>query len=110
MRSERPPVERRGAGIADKASLADQFAWRKAAYAARLAELQDALRAAGDDERQSLIEEAETIAHNLAGTAAMFGELRLGEQAAAVEDGLRTGGEHGSGWIDHLRYALARPA
>jgi CheY-like chemotaxis protein len=95
---------------ADKPSLAGKFADRKAAYGTRLTELRLALLAETGEERGLLITEARKIAHNLAGTAAMFGESGLGDTAAAVEDGLRDDVEGSSAWVDQLIDALRRAA
>jgi len=72
--AEAPPVERRRASDTNRLSLADKFAQRKVTYGIRLVELQRALSSASDEDRELLMAEVEKIAHNLAGTAAMFGE------------------------------------
>lgn len=104
------PVERRRAADTNELTLAERFAQRKAGYEARLAELQGALATLSDQDREPLFAEVENIAHNLAGTAAMFGEHRLGEQAAAVEDSLRAEEQSGSACIHDLLHALRRAA
>ena len=91
-------------------SLADKFMQRRVDYGLRLVELQQGLSIASEEERATLIEEVETIAHNLAGTAAMFGQRSLGEQAAEAEDNLKAKPENGSAWIDDLIDALGRAA
>jgi PAS domain S-box-containing protein len=96
------------AGSTTEFSLADKFTQRKATYDERLVELQGALQRVGANDRERLIAEVENIAHNLAGTAAMFGEQRLGEQAAAVEDNLRAKEQSSATCIDDLLAALRR--
>lgn len=108
--TEVPTVDRRRPSPENELSLADRFAQRKDEYAARLAELQRALATASDEEREPLMGEAEKIAHQLAGTAAIFGERPLGELAAAVEDSLRAEAENGSARIGDLIGALRRAA
>jgi PAS domain S-box-containing protein len=109
LRKDEPRIERRAVSLPNMRPLADKFADRKSAYAARLAELGGALSAGSPEERESLIAEAEEIAHKIAGTAAMFGEPELGEAAAEAEDGLKEAGD-GSVWIGHLLKALRRAA
>jgi PAS domain S-box-containing protein len=85
------PAGQQGGAEAPETSgdaLAGKFAERVKNYAQRLEEIRAALGAASDDARAGLLAEASTMAHNLAGTAAMFGHPNLGEVAAATEDRL----------------------
>ncbi len=72
-----------------KSPLAAKFAERMAEYAARLDEIRSELAEANGNRRRELMEEAEGIAHRLAGTAAMFDRRALGELAGDVEDCLK---------------------
>jgi PAS domain S-box-containing protein len=73
---------------AEADSAASKFGKRIYEYAARLEEIKRALDTATNDTRASLLSEAQSMAHNLSGTAAMFGRAALGELAAEVEDQL----------------------
>ncbi len=89
-------------------TLANRFAYPKAAYEVRLAGIKEALAAAAGEEREPLLAHAENIAHNLAGTATIFGEPKLGESAAAVEGSLWADNVGGSDCIPELFEAVAR--
>jgi PAS domain S-box-containing protein len=90
--------------------LADKFAQRIRTYAARLEEIGAALAEAGPEARACLLAEAGTMAHNLSGTAAMFGRPEVGELAAAVEDRLAEGDRGADKQVEQLAAVLKAAA
>jgi|GEM_PF-276037 len=70
--------------------LAEKFAARVRTYGERLNEIRSAIEAASPDQRPALLAEAQKIAHNIAGTAGMFGRAPLGDLASEVEDDLKS--------------------
>jgi PAS domain S-box-containing protein len=90
--------------------LADKFAQRMRDYAARLDAIIAAVPTATEGTRAALLAEAKTMAHNLSGTAAMFGQPLLGNVAAEVEKELSTEGVVAKDQIKQLLVALGRAA
>lgn len=77
-------------------SVGEKFTLRMKAYAERLTEIQSALLGGGADKPAALLSEARGIAHNLAGSAGMFGHGTIGDLAAELDAGLRQLDELGS--------------
>lgn len=87
------------------------FRERLRTSAERLRQIAAQLPDAADQEAGALADEARSIAHTLAGSAGMFGELELGDLAADVELELRrAGAEKGTQGraIEMLTDALGR--
>ena len=83
-------------------STADKFRRRLADYAVRLEEIKAELKHASVERRAAAASEAVRMAHNLAGTAAMFGREALGNKAAEVEDDLASA----AGKPDRLQHRI----
>ena len=83
-----PEAQRASSGPKFSLSLQDRFAARKAEALAEL----DALVRRGTYTDTELADVAETL-HKLAGTAGMFGEGALGDEARRLEEGLETWAE-----------------
>jgi PAS domain S-box-containing protein len=100
---------RRRAADGAQSPLAEKFAARVRTYAERLNEIREALETVPESEHDALLSEAKKIAHNLAGTAGMFGRAPLGDLAACIEDDLKGEGPVRAR-LDTLIEALRRAA